>query len=290
MQSRALRTAVADKAVSTLFAAGLAIGFVLVAPFVPIAAKAGPAIATESYAQAQHDEKKEAPAARPAQPKRATPQRSAPRPSAPRQAAPQRSAPRQAAPQRAVPRQAARQRSAPRQAAPQRSAPRVAKSARTTPRSVTRPKATSRAARPAATRRANKQPNAAPASAARKAASPAAAARVVTPRGTRAVTASRLRAAPARGAGRTVIQGRNYSVWRSGYRVRHGSAWRTFVALSTLGAIAIGSSEYYPYAYISAPEPYCEGLTEDGCELQWQEVQTIEGDVMDQCVAYCPWR
>ena len=132
--------------------------------------------------------------------------------------------------------------------------------------------------------------SAAPASAARKAASPAAAARVVTPRGTRAVTASRLRAAPARGAGRTVIQGRNYSVWRSGYRVRHGSAWRTFVALSTLGAIAIGSSEYYPYAYISAPEPYCEGLTEDGCELQWQEVQTIEGDVMDQCVAYCPWR
>ena len=63
MQSRALRTAVADKAVSTLFAAGLAIGFVLVAPFVPIAAKAGPAIATESYAQAQHDEKKEAPGA-----------------------------------------------------------------------------------------------------------------------------------------------------------------------------------------------------------------------------------
>jgi hypothetical protein len=43
-------------------------------------------------------------------------------------------------------------------------------------------------------------------------------------------------------------------------------------------AIAIGSSEYYPYAYISAPENYCEGLTEDGCELMWQDVETIEGD------------
>ena len=53
---------------------------------------------------------------------------------------------------------------------------------------------------------------------------------------------------------------------------------------------AIGSSQYYPYAYVSAPEPYCEGLTEDGCELMWQEVETIEGDVINQCVAYCPWQ
>jgi hypothetical protein len=61
-------------------------------------------------------------------------------------------------------------------------------------------------------------------------------------------------------------------------------------ASPTLGAIAIDSNEYYPYAYISAPETYCEGLTEDGCELIWQDVQTIEGDVIDQCVAYCPWQ
>jgi hypothetical protein len=120
--------------------------------------------------------------------------------------------------------------------------------------------------------------------------SPAVAPRVVTPRGARTVTASRLRAVPARGAGRAVIRGQNYSVWRSGYRVRHGSGWRTFVALSALGAIAIGSSKYYPYAYISAPEPYCEGLTEDGCQLMWQEVETIEGGVINQCVAYCPWQ
>jgi hypothetical protein len=101
---------------------------------------------------------------------------------------------------------------------------------------------------------------------------------------------ARLRGVPVRGAGSAVIRGQNYSAWRSGYRVRHGDGWWTFVALSTLGAIAIGSNQYYPYAYISAPQPYCEGLTEDGCELMWQEVQTIEGDVVNQCVAYCPWQ
>ena len=114
--------------------------------------------------------------------------------------------------------------------------------------------------------------------------------RTVTPRGTRVVTAGKLRGMPARGAGRTTIRGHNYSVWRGGHRVRHGGNWRTFVALSALGAIAIGASEYYPYAYISAPEPYCEGLTEDGCQLMWQEVETTEGDVINQCVAYCPWQ
>jgi hypothetical protein len=99
-----------------------------------------------------------------------------------------------------------------------------------------------------------------------------------------------LRGVPTRGLGRTVIGGHNYSTWRSGHRVRHGRGWRTFVGIGALGAIAIGSSEFYPYAYISAPENFCEGLTEDGCELMWQDVETIEGDVVPQCVAYCPWQ
>jgi hypothetical protein len=95
---------------------------------------------------------------------------------------------------------------------------------------------------------------------------------------------------PVHGAGRAVIRGHNFSVWRSGYRVRRGGGWRHFVALGALNAIAVGSSKYYPYAYISAPQPYCEGLTDDGCRLMWQEVETVEGDVVDQCVAYCPWQ
>jgi hypothetical protein len=116
--------------------------------------------------------------------------------------------------------------------------------------------------------------------------------KVVTPTGPKAgvVTASKLRGVPVRGAGKAVIGGRPFSVWRRGYRVRYDSGWRTFVALSALGAIAIGAAYYYPYAYIDAPQPYCEGLTADGCQLMWQEVMTIEGDLVYQCVAYCPWQ
>jgi hypothetical protein len=119
---------------------------------------------------------------------------------------------------------------------------------------------------------------------------PTTAHRVFTPRGTnsRVVTAARIRSAPARGAFRTTIRGRNYSVWRSGYRVRRGGGWRTFVALGTLGVLAIGAAEYYPYAYLDAPEPYCDGLTEDGCQMVYDEVETVEGDMVGQCVAYCP--
>ncbi len=113
------------------------------------------------------------------------------------------------------------------------------------------------------------------------------AARTVTLSGAtaRTVTTGRLR-----GAGQANIRGHNFSVWRSGHRVRHGSGWRTFIALSALSAILIGSNNYYPYAYLSAPRSYCEGLTEDGCQLMWQEVETLEGDVVYQCVAYCPWQ
>jgi len=116
--------------------------------------------------------------------------------------------------------------------------------------------------------------------------------RTFTPRGnnSRVVSAAKIRGAPAHGAFRTSIRGRNYSVWRSGYRVRRGSGWRTFVALGALGTIAIGSADYYPYAYIDAPEDYCDGLTEDGCQLVWDDVETMEGDAVGQCVAYCPWQ
>lgn len=116
--------------------------------------------------------------------------------------------------------------------------------------------------------------------------------RTFTPRGSNStvVRAARIRSAPPRGAGRTTIQGRNYSVWRSNYRVRRGNGWRTFVALGALGTVAIGANQFYPYAYIQAPENYCDGRTEDGCQLVWEDVETIEGDVLGQCVAYCPWQ
>ena len=117
--------------------------------------------------------------------------------------------------------------------------------------------------------------------------------RAFTPRGgnrSNVVSAARIRGVPARGVGRTSIQGRNYSVWRSNYRVRRGGGWRTFVALGALGTLAIGAADYYPYAYIQAPEPYCDGRTEDGCQLVWEDVETSEGGAYAQCVAYCPWQ
>ena len=114
--------------------------------------------------------------------------------------------------------------------------------------------------------------------------------RAFTPRGSNAVRAARIRSAPAQGVGRTSIEGRNYSVWRSNYRVRRGNSWRTFVALGALGTIAVGAAEFYPYAYIQAPENYCDGRTEDGCQLVWEDVDTVEGGSYGQCVAYCPWR
>ena len=257
----------------SLISAGLLAATIMFVSCTPSAALERFAISTDFSAQRQQDKggsRKAAPAARSAQPQRAAPQR----------AAPQRAAPRVAAPQRTAPRTVTQTRATSRVVRQPTATSRAVRQPKATSRTVTQPKAhesNSRAVRqPKATSRAVTQQKAAP--------------RVVTPRGTRTVTASRLRGVPARGAGRTVIRGHNYSAWRSGYRIRHGSGWWTFAALSTLGAIAIGSSEYYPYAYISAPEPYCEGLTEDGCELMWQEVETIEGDVVNQCVAYCPWQ
>jgi hypothetical protein len=116
--------------------------------------------------------------------------------------------------------------------------------------------------------------------------------KVVSPSGDKArvVTAGKLRGVPESGAGQATILGHNYSAWRSGYRERHGNGWWTFAALRTLAVITIGSNNYYPYAYITAPRPYCTGLTEDGCQLMWQDVETIEGDIVSQCVAYCPWQ
>jgi hypothetical protein len=250
-----------------LFSAGLFAASVLFSPCAANAAQGRSAATIEFSAQQQEQHKgkpqKVAPAARPGQ---------------------SRVAPQRAAPQRAAPRVAAPQRAAPRAVTQPRVTSRVVRQPKATSRSVTQPKATSRVVRQPKT-----TPKTVAPAAGRKVVSPTVAPRVVTPRGARTVTTSRLRGMPAR-AGRAVIRGQNYSVWRSGYRVRHGGGWRTFVALSALGAIVIGSSRYYPYAYISAPEPYCEGLTEDGCQLLWQDVQTVEGDVIPECVAYCPWQ
>jgi hypothetical protein len=92
-----------------------------------------------------------------------------------------------------------------------------------------------------------------------------------------------------RNASRISVGGANYSVWRNGHRVYRDGYWTTFVGLSVLTPVVLGSAYYYPYAYIDAPAPYCDGLTEDSCQLEWSPVPTLEGSTEFACVAYCPW-
>jgi len=279
----------------TLFSAAILAATVLLTPSAPSVAQGRSWTTSEFSAQQQQDkDKKATPAARPAQPRV---QRAAPQTAAPRMAAPQRSAPRTVTQTKATSRVVSQPRATSRTVTQRKATSRAVTQRKTTSRAVTQRKATSRAVtqwkatsravtQRKATSRAVTQRNATSRAVTQRKAAP----RVVTPKGKRTVTASRLRGVPTQGVSSAVISGHNYSAWRSGHRVRHGRGWRTFVALSALGAIAIGSSEYYPYAYISAPENYCEGLTEDGCELMWQDVETIEGDIIPQCVAYCPWQ
>jgi hypothetical protein len=113
-----------------------------------------------------------------------------------------------------------------------------------------------------------------------------------TPRGVNAgvVTMSRLGGLLPIGVSNVSIGGENYSVWRRGYRAHYHGRLYSCVALSALPAILIGANEFYPLAYIDAPESYCDGLSEDGCQLVWQEVDTDQGEAIPQCVAYCPWQ
>ena len=197
--------------------------------------------------------------------------------------APPRQAPARAAPvRRAAPVQRSAPRPVVRTAPVQRSAPRTVQGPPRVQRNVGPPRSAPRVVAPRAPITAGP----------RIIAAPRQGNRTFTPRGANSnvVRAARIRGAPIRGIGRTSIQGRNYSVWRSNYRIRRGNGWRTFVALGALGTIAVGAAEFYPYAYIQAPEPYCDGLTEDGCQLVWEDVQTMEGDTIPQCVAYCPWQ
>jgi hypothetical protein len=99
-----------------------------------------------------------------------------------------------------------------------------------------------------------------------------------------------LRTIGASSTGNATIRGRNYTVWRGTHRVRHNGRWATLAAITTLGIIAVGGADYYPYAYISATGPYCEGITDDGCVLRWEQVQALEGPWVYECVAYCPWQ
>jgi hypothetical protein len=86
----------------------------------------------------------------------------------------------------------------------------------------------------------------------------------------------------------TVVNRRNVTIFRGGRTLFIGNRITRIVSVATLAAIAVGTVSYYPYAYAVIAQPVCRGVTEEGCALRWQNVPTDDGDVVAQCVQYCP--
>jgi hypothetical protein len=77
-------------------------------------------------------------------------------------------------------------------------------------------------------------------------------------------------------------------VYRGQRRYWHRGGWRTFVPLTALGVALVGGAYLYADGYLPVGRQYCEGVTPDGCHLNWRAVEFEEGDEEWQCVQYCP--
>jgi hypothetical protein len=76
-------------------------------------------------------------------------------------------------------------------------------------------------------------------------------------------------------------------LWKQKHGLWWGGKWKYFVPFTALGAVLIGGGYYYPDAYVGFARPYCSGLTPDGCQLNWQQVNFEDGGGDWQCVQYC---
>lgn len=77
-------------------------------------------------------------------------------------------------------------------------------------------------------------------------------------------------------------------VWKSGpKKIWWGNKWKVFVPITALGVVVLGGAYYYPDAYLTTSRSYCEGISPDGCRLNWQRVDFEDGDGDWQCVQYC---
>jgi hypothetical protein len=77
-------------------------------------------------------------------------------------------------------------------------------------------------------------------------------------------------------------------IYRYPRRYWYRDRWRTFVPLAALGAVAIGGAYLYADGYVPVGRRYCEGVTPDGCHLNWRLVEFEGGGSDWQCVQYCP--
>ena len=77
-------------------------------------------------------------------------------------------------------------------------------------------------------------------------------------------------------------------VWKSGpKKIWWGNKWKVFIPVTALGVVVLGGAYYYPDAYLTVARPYCDGITPDGCRLNWQRVDFEDGESDWQCVQFC---
>jgi hypothetical protein len=78
-------------------------------------------------------------------------------------------------------------------------------------------------------------------------------------------------------------------IWKSGpKKIWVGGKWKVFVPFTAIGAVTVGGAYYWADAYVNVGQPYCTGVTADGCRLNWQLVKFDDGGGAYQCVQYCP--
>jgi hypothetical protein len=78
------------------------------------------------------------------------------------------------------------------------------------------------------------------------------------------------------------------AMWNSGpKKIWWGNKWKWFVPITAVGVVVLGGAYYYPDAYLTVSRPYCEGITPNGCRLNWQRVDFEDGDSEWQCVQFC---
>jgi len=77
-------------------------------------------------------------------------------------------------------------------------------------------------------------------------------------------------------------------IWKGQHRLWSGGRWRVFVPFTALTAVIVGGAYYYPDSYVGFARPYCTGVTPEGCQLNWQQVNFEGGGSDWQCVQFCP--
>jgi hypothetical protein len=84
------------------------------------------------------------------------------------------------------------------------------------------------------------------------------------------------------------LNNRAWPVFTGPRRIWWRGGWRTFVPFTALGVVLVGGAYYWPSAYVGIAQPYCAGVTPEGCQLNWQMVGFEGGGGDWQCVQFCP--